>query len=72
MNASLTCYSTQKLLPETALLNAVPQYPAGSLESKTEELEYSFEAIRARADVVTEVLKDILNVHPASHWGINE
>jgi hypothetical protein len=30
------------------------------------------EAIRVRAEVVTPVLKKILELRPPAHWGINE
>jgi hypothetical protein len=30
------------------------------------------EEIHARADAMTSLLKGILEMHPATHWGINE
>jgi len=39
---------------------------------KHEEHLYTIEEIHIRAETVTPLLRDILDFHPAPHWGINE
>lgn len=45
------------------------------LESHNESVPgelHEIEEIHARAEAMTSLLKGILELHPATHWGINE
>ncbi len=57
------------IVPESSLVGTV--LLGHHDESVPDEL-HEIEEIHARADTMTSILKDILDHHPAAHWGINE
>jgi hypothetical protein len=60
-------------IPEPAELELIPDATEAS-EAAAAELNSAsiFEAIRVRELALTSVMKEILQLQPSSHWGINE
>ncbi len=57
------------IVPDSGLVgNVLLEHHDESVPVELHEIE----EIHARADTMTSILKDILEHHPAAHWGINE
>jgi hypothetical protein len=72
MNATLISPGS-KVLTDVATRSSVTDEssPEHRKYPKPTEL-YTVEEIHARAEMMTPLLKGILDFHPAPHWGINE
>lgn len=71
MNATLIRPEGPKLLAASED-SAVGNSKSEHRHSSRLEHFYSIEEIHIRAEAVTPLLREILDFHPAPHWGINE
>ena len=72
MNAVLT-NTNVKLLADPAPIALLCRGARVADEVHDERTEFeAIEAIHGRAETMTSLLRDILEFHPSTHWGINE
>jgi hypothetical protein len=72
MTALLADSPELKLLSEFAESPATVTRSSRCVQSAGLEMVCTLETLHARAEVVTPVLKKILELRPPPHWGINE
>ncbi len=72
MTALLTDSRELKLLSQFVESHATVTRSSRCVQSAGLELVCTLETLHARAEVVTPVLKKILELRPPPHWGINE
>jgi hypothetical protein len=72
MTALLVNSREVKLLTELAESHGTVTGSSGCLQLGDHGRVPTIETIHARANVVTPVLKKILEIRPPPHWGINE